>query len=130
MVGCPALAGAQLRTIVIAESSSRAAATGQPAVLEVTGPALEARELMDKGYSLTELGRLEEALEAYDNAISLKPDFAWEWERRGRTLRVLGRYKAALECYDRALEIQPQYAFAWNGQGIVLERMGRLEQAR
>lgn len=104
-------------------------ATGQPAVLEVTGPALEARELMDKGYSLTELGRLEEALEAYDNAISLKPDYAWAWARRGRTLRVLGRYKAALECYDRALEIQPQYAFAWNGQGIVLERMGRLEQA-
>lgn len=102
---------------------------GQPPVLEVTGPALEARELMDKGYSLTELGRLEEALEAYDSAIALKPDYAWAWARRGRTLRVLGRYNEALECYDRALEIQPQYAFAWNGKGIVLERMGRLEQS-
>ena len=103
--------------------------TGQPAVLEVTGPTLEARELMDKGYSLTELGRLEEALEAYDSAIELKPDYAWAWARRGRTLRVLGRYEEALQCYDRALEIQPQYAFAWNGKGIVLERMGRLEEA-
>lgn len=102
---------------------------GQPAVLEVTGPALEARELMDKGYSLTELGRMEEALQAYDSAIALKPDYAWAWARRGRTLRVLGRYQEALSCYDHALEIQPQYAFAWNGKGIVLERMGRLEQA-
>jgi tetratricopeptide (TPR) repeat protein len=103
--------------------------TGQPAVLEVTGPALEARELMDKGYSLTELGRLNEALVAYDSAIALKPDYAWAWARRGRTLRVLGRYEEALRCYDRALEVQPSYAFAWNGKGIVLERMGHLERA-
>ncbi|MBZ0302406.1 MAG: tetratricopeptide repeat protein, partial [Anaerolineae bacterium] len=102
---------------------------GQPAVLEVTGPALEARELMDKGYSLTELGRLEEALKAYDSAIALKPDYAWAWARRGRTLRVLGRYDEALDCYDRALESQPNYAFAWNGKGIVLERMGKIQQA-
>ena len=35
--------------------------TGAPPMLEITGPALEARELMDKGYSLTELGRMSEA---------------------------------------------------------------------
>ena len=43
--------------------------TGAPPMLEITGPALEARELMDKGYSLTELGRMGEAVEAYDRAI-------------------------------------------------------------
>jgi len=37
--------------------------TGQPAQMEITGPQLEARELMDKGYSLTELGYAEEALQ-------------------------------------------------------------------
>ena len=103
--------------------------TGQPAILEVTGPALEARELMDKGYSLTELGRLDEALDAYDQAIALKPDYAWAWARRGRTLRVLGHYEEALDCYDQALNIQPRYAFAWNGKGIVMERMERMDEA-
>ncbi len=103
--------------------------TGEVAVLEVTGPALEARELMDKGYSLTELSRLQEALQAYDSAISLQTDYAWAWARKGRTLRLLGRYEEALECYNQALEIQPRYAFAWTGKGLVLDRIGRLEQA-
>jgi tRNA A-37 threonylcarbamoyl transferase component Bud32 len=103
--------------------------TGKPAVLEVTGPALEARELMDKGYSLTELRRPEEALDAYNQAIALKPDYAWAWARKGRTLRLLNRYEEALACYDQAIEIQPRYAFAWTGKGLVLERMRNLEQA-
>lgn len=103
--------------------------TGEHAVLEVTGPALEARELMDKGYSLTELGYLDEALKAYDSAINLQPDYAWAWARKGRTLRLMNRLEEALACYDTALKFQPNYAFAWNGKGIVLERMNRLEDA-
>ncbi len=115
--------------IVTALSTIYTDITGKPAVMEATGPALEARELMDKGYSLTELGHLDEALEAYNRAIVLQPDYAWAWARKGRTLRLLSRFADALVCYDRALEIQPRYAFAWNGKGIVLERMGQLEQA-
>jgi tetratricopeptide (TPR) repeat protein len=99
--------------------------TGENPLLQVTGPALEARELMDKGYSLTELGRLDEALEAYDRAIQLQPDYAWAWARKGRTLRLLNRYTEAIACYDQALTIQPQYAWAYKGKGIVLERLGR-----
>jgi len=103
--------------------------TGMPVVLEVTGPALEARELMDKGYSLTELGRLDEALDAYDRAIDMQPNYAWAWARKGRTLRLLNRYDEAITCYDKALAIQPHYAWAWKGKGIVLERMGAQDQA-
>lgn len=104
--------------------------TGEDPVLEITGPALEARELMDKGYSLTALGRFDEALEAYDRAIELQPDYAWAWARKGRTMRLLERYDDALNCYNQALEIQPRYAWAWNGKGIILERLGRLDEAR
>lgn len=97
--------------------------------LEITGPELEARELMDKGYSLTELNRLDEALDAYDRAITQQPDYAFAWARKGRTLRLLERYPDALNCYNRALQIQPAYAWAWNGKGVILERMGLLEDA-
>ncbi|MDX2161802.1 MAG: tetratricopeptide repeat protein [bacterium] len=99
--------------------------TGENPILEITGPALEARELMDKGYSLTELGKLDEALEAYDAAITLQADYAWAWARKGRTLRLLTRYQDAIQCYDEALRIQPNYAWAWKGKGIVLERLGQ-----
>lgn len=97
--------------------------------LAVDGTSLEALELMNKGYSLTELGRYEEALIAYDRAIALDEDNAWAWSRKGRALRSLHRLEEALACYDRSLSLQPSYAAAWNGRGIVLDRMNRLEEA-
>ncbi|MBZ0284363.1 MAG: tetratricopeptide repeat protein [Anaerolineae bacterium] len=103
--------------------------TGQKATLEITGPAMQVHELIDKGYSLTELNRMDEALAAYDRAIGLQNDNALAWARKGRALRLLARYEDALTCYDKALEIYPHYAFAWRGKGLVLERIGRMEQA-
>ncbi len=103
--------------------------TGEAPIMEITGQSLAAHELMDKAYSLTELGRIEEALIAYDNAIALESENAWAWARKGRALRLLRRYQDALECYDRALGLQPRYAWAWKGRGMVLERMDRLPEA-
>ena len=86
--------------------------------MEITGPELEARELMDKGYSLTALHRYDEALEAYDRAIELQPDYDWAWARKGRTLRLLERYEDALECYNRALR---HYTQIMLGHGMAKE---------
>ncbi|MBN2469992.1 MAG: tetratricopeptide repeat protein, partial [Anaerolineae bacterium] len=102
---------------------------GEPPVFELSEARMEAHELMDKGYSLTELGRAEEALDAYDAALALQPDYAWAWARKGRTLRLLRRYPEALEAFDRAIEFSPDYGWAWNGKGIVLERMQQDEAA-
>lgn len=105
------------------------ALTGKEPEPEPRGLPLAARELIDKGYSLTELGRYDEALVAYDQAIAQQPDLSWAWARKGRTLRLLERYEDALACYDRALEIQPRYAWAWNGKGVILERLERVAEA-
>lgn len=102
---------------------------GQPPVVEVTGPALEARELMDKGYSLTELGRYEEAIEAYNQATTLQPRYAWAWARKGRTLRLLNKHDDALFAYEQALALDPRYAWAWRGKGMILERLDRWDEA-
>lgn len=103
--------------------------TGQKATLEITGPEMQVHELIDKGYSLTELKRYDEALAAYDRAIGLQQDNALAWARKGRALRLMERYEEALAACDRALEIFPRYGWAWRGKGLVLERMGRLEEA-
>jgi tetratricopeptide (TPR) repeat protein len=103
--------------------------TGKEPEPEPQGLPLAARELIDKGYSLTELGRYDEALTAYDQAIAQQSDLSWAWARKGRTLRLLERYDAALECYDKALELQPRYAWAWNGKGVILERLERVGEA-
>lgn len=103
--------------------------TGHPAEMEITGPELAARELMDKGYSLTELRRYDEALQAYDRALSLQPKNAYAWARKGRTLRLAEQYGQALECYDHSIGLYPGYASSWRGKGIVLEKIGRIEEA-
>ncbi|MCC6566590.1 MAG: tetratricopeptide repeat protein [Chloroflexi bacterium] len=103
--------------------------TGSEPAPEPEGVPLAARELVDKGYSLTELGRYDQALQAFDQAIAKQPGLSYAWARKGRTLRLLERYEDALACYDRALEIQPSYAWALSGKGVILERMGRFEEA-
>lgn len=102
---------------------------GHPAEMEITGPELAARELMDKGYSLTELRRYDEALQAYDRALSLQPKNAYAWARKGRTLRLAEQYAQALECYEQSIGLYPGYASSWRGKGIVLEKIGRIEEA-
>src|SRR5690606_37504464 len=115
--------------LVDALAAQYEAVTGAPPEMELSGPALEVRELMDKGYSLTELGYADEALVASDRVLELEPLSAWAWARKGRTLRLLGRYEEALACYDRALELNPRFAWAWTGKGQVLERLNQLERA-
>ena len=105
------------------------AVTGTPPEMELSGPALEVRELMDKGYSLTELGYADEALTVYNRVLEIEPKSAWAWARKGRTLRLLGRYDEALTSYDRALELNPRFAWAWTGKGQVLERLNQIERA-
>jgi len=102
---------------------------GELPLLAEEGTAMEARELVNKGYSLTELRRYEEALEAYDEAIVLQTDYAWAWGRKGRTLRLLERYEEAIACYDKALAINANDGWSWNGKGIVLEKLGKWEEA-
>ncbi|MCC7207148.1 MAG: tetratricopeptide repeat protein [Anaerolineae bacterium] len=104
-------------------------ATGTPPVLEVSRDAMAVREIMDKAYSLSELGYEDEALSSYDRALALDPDSAWIWARRGRTLRELERYDEALAAYDRALALDPGYGWAWSGRAIVHERRGEHEDA-
>ena len=102
---------------------------GETPVLEYANTRLEVRELVNKGYSLTELGRYEDALDAYNEAIEMQPDYGWAWGRKGRTLRLLERYDESLECYDKAIEIKADDAWSWNGKGIVLERLKCYEDA-
>ena len=60
------------------------------------------------------LGKLEEAIEAYTKAVSLKPDFAEAHNNLGISYRNLGKLEEAIEAYNKALSIKPDYAEAYN----------------
>ncbi|MBR8836607.1 MAG: CHAT domain-containing protein [Stigonema ocellatum SAG 48.90 = DSM 106950] len=72
------------------------------------------------GDVLRNLGRFEEAIASYDNAIQFKPDYHPALINKGNVLVKLGRNTEAIESYDLALDsIDPQWWEDWNkNQGL------------
>ena len=88
-----------------------------------------AEDWFEQGRCLGNLKREEEALESYDKAIALDPNYAGAWNNRGNRLLDLKRFQEALESYDQAIELDPNYAGAWNNRGNVLSDLNRKQEA-
>jgi eukaryotic-like serine/threonine-protein kinase len=84
---------------------------------------------VNKGYSLSSLGRDEEAIYCYDQVLKLAPDIEPLLVNKGNSLNHLGRYAEALDCLDHALEINPNSVAAWNNRGMSLSGLQRQEEA-
>ena len=56
---------------------------------------------------MRDLKRFDDALSAYDRAISLAPDLADAWLGRGKVLSQLARHADAQSAYTKALELKP-----------------------
>ena len=81
------------------------------------------------GAALDDMGRLEDALDAYDKALALDPESAHIHSNRGNTLDDLGRTDDALAAHDRGLALDPGNAYVHNNRGVTLRHMGRFEEA-
>ena len=62
----------------------------------------------NKGNTLKELKRFDEALASYDQALRIKPDYAEAFNNKGIILRELIRFDEALASYDQALPMKPE----------------------
>lgn len=56
--------------------------------------------------ALGELGRPEEALVAYEQALRLNPNYALAHHNRGIVLRKMGRLKEAEQAFQKAQDLQ------------------------
>jgi tetratricopeptide (TPR) repeat protein/predicted Ser/Thr protein kinase len=86
-------------------------------------------ELSKQGNTLFDLQRYQDALEVYEQAVNIRPDYAQGWNGQGKTLYKLKKYKEALTAYDQAIQIQPDYFEAWSGRGFVLANLQRYQEA-
>src|SRR5947208_1517073 len=66
-----------------------------------------------EGAILGALGRYEEAIKSYEEAIRIKPDYFDAWYTKGNTLGNLGRYEEAIESFEQAIRIKPDDVEAW-----------------
>jgi tetratricopeptide (TPR) repeat protein len=81
------------------------------------------------GTALLGAGRIEEALRAFDKAVSLEPTDAEHWKKLGAALIDLNRPDEALLSLRRALDLRPHYADAANLSGLILYRKDRFAEA-
>ena len=75
-----------------------------------------------RGNVLVVLNRYEEALAAYDKALSIKPGSAGAWLGRGNVYLDLKPYDEAVAAYDKALSIERDLAEAHHGIFFMFSR--------
>lgn len=82
-----------------------------------------------RGWALQEIGRSEEAEQAFRRAIELDPADANAAFSLGNMLRARGQPKEAEEHFLRARDVLPDDSRIHNNLGIVLWETGRLQEA-
>ena len=66
------------------------------------------------------LGKLDEAIEAYNKAITIKPDYAEAYYNMGNALNDQGKLDNAIGAYNKAISHKPNYPNAYNNMGTAL----------
>ena len=90
---------------------------------------LAARAYFSVGYLLIQQGKLEDAIDAYDEALSLKWDFAEAYYNRGNVKSDLGRHEAAIGDFDQAIQLKSNFAEAYFNRGNSKGKLDRYEAA-
>jgi tetratricopeptide (TPR) repeat protein len=85
-----------------------------------------AADWYNKGCALSEQDKQEEAIQAFDKALELNPQYVEAWTKKGVALLRSDRAEAADEavrCFDNAIMINPNYAEAWYQKGLWLDTL-------
>jgi tetratricopeptide (TPR) repeat protein len=82
-----------------------------------------------RGAALGDSVRYEKAIENYNEALRLNPDYAFAHNNLGGSLYELKRYPEAEKEYKEALRLNPDYAEAHNNLGGLLRELKRYEEA-
>ena len=77
----------------------------------------------------TDQGRVEEAIQAFQNAVALAPDQVCPWNNLGHLYRKLERPPEALGAFQKAVEHNASDALSWNGLGDVYHEIGQNNDA-
>jgi tetratricopeptide (TPR) repeat protein len=83
---------------------------------------------MGEAYDLA--GRNDDAINAYQQAVTLKPDNAGYYNNLGNVLARVGKIDEARAAYTKSAELDPPgAALAWRNFGISLYQAGRMQEA-
>ncbi len=75
------------------------------------------------------LQQFDAAIDSYQKAIKIKPDYADAYNNLGNVLRDKGDLEGAIESFQRAIKIKPTNADYYNNVGIAMREKGDLKGA-
>ena len=81
-------------------------------------PMIRAYALVNRGDAEKVFGNAKSAIEAYDAAVRLKPDFAAAYAKRGGVKYNLRDYNASIKDHDAAIGMGLDYAAAYVNRGV------------
>jgi tetratricopeptide (TPR) repeat protein len=100
-------------------------------------PLLEAAQLQpsnpiiqhDLGLACLEIGRLPDAIAAFQRAVASNPRYTDAYFRMGIAMEKLGDFGGAILAYDRATELLPSLTEAWFRAGALVYTLGHRDEA-
>ncbi len=82
-----------------------------------------------RGACYARLGQLDIAVQSYEKALSIKPDYAKAHYNLGGALQELDKLHDSAKSYEHAIALEPENAQAHNNLAIVLRELDQLEEA-
>ena len=93
------------------------------------GGSEQANHELARGAQAIERQDLEHAIEHFDRAIKLSPDFAEAYNQRGVALYLLDRYEESIPFCQKAVELMPCHFGALAGMGHCYAHLNRPREA-
>ena len=81
------------------------------------------------GAAAAQIGQLDEAVNAFQNILSIKPNHADAYYNMGNALKAQGKLEESIASYTKAVSLQPDYTDAYYNMGNALKIQGKMEQA-
>jgi Flp pilus assembly protein TadD len=81
------------------------------------------------GVALFKLGKIDEAIDHYNKALSIKPDIAETYYNRGNAYAKLGQNRRAIEDFNEAIRQKQDYAEAYYNRGSIYGRLSQYSLA-
>ena len=82
-----------------------------------------------RGACYAGLGQLDIAVQNYEKALSIKPDYAKAYYNLGIALQEFGKLHDSVKSYENSIALEPKNAQAHNNLAIVLRELDQLEEA-
>jgi len=93
------------------------------------GLAQNVQGFIDQGIQNSQAGRYDQALQAFDQALKLKPKDPALITYKGIVYYAKGRNDQAMQLFEEALKLNPNFGRAYYQRAMILEKQEKYNQA-